>query len=99
MGCDDTPLGDDRKGGDKQIIGHICSDELASGHLDAKHRTKSAVNRTKLPTDVREEFGREGDHDLAVEVVLDAIALDPSAEMAVEGLFLESPRSGDTIMN
>ena len=68
-------------------------------HFYAQHAPESAIQWTEPPTDIRKAVGNEGKHHLAAEVMFDAIALNPSTEMAVEGLLLESLKRSEAVSN
>jgi hypothetical protein len=55
------------------------------------------MNRTESPPYRWEVLDGESKHHLAVEVVLDAVTLVPTAEVAIERGILESARGGEAI--
>jgi hypothetical protein len=98
-GSEDAALRDRSKGGDQQVVGHHRGDKFGKIHFYTKHRTQRAMHGAEFPPDVREEIRGEFDHYLTVEVMLDAVALNPATEVAIQGLFLVSARGGDAIIN
>ncbi len=87
-------LSDYRDRADQKVIGHYGGDQLGRGELITEHASSGAVHQPEPPSYGREVSGGEGEHHFAMHVMLYAVAMDPTAQVAIKRAVLKPARRG-----